>query len=91
MFGRTPGALVDSHLIELLNPPPAAGMDFSWVKPGVTVWDWRIDGAKVDGFKYEMSLPSWKRMVDFAAENGIATSCWTRIGMARNSATTPIR
>ena len=71
MFGRTPGAMVDSHLIELLNPPPAAGMDFSWVKPGVAVWDWRINGAKVDGFKYEMSLPSWKRMVDFAAENHI--------------------
>jgi len=72
MFGRTPGALVDSHLIELLNPPPATGMDFSWVKPGVAVWDWRINGAKVDGFKYEMSLPSWQRMVDFAAENRIA-------------------
>lgn len=71
MFGRTPGSLVDSHLIELLNPPPPAGMDFSWVKPGVTLWDWRIDGAKVDGFHYEMSLPSWKRMVDFAAENRI--------------------
>ncbi|HEY0946513.1 MAG TPA: glycoside hydrolase family 97 catalytic domain-containing protein, partial [Opitutaceae bacterium] len=71
MFGRNPGALVDSHLIELLNPPPPAGMDFSWVKPGVTVWDWRIDGATVEGFRYEMSLPSWKRMVDFAAENRI--------------------
>jgi alpha-glucosidase len=72
MVGRTPGALVDSHLIELLNPPPPADMDFSWVKPGVAVWDWRIDGAKVDGFHYEMSLPSWRRMVDFAAENRIA-------------------
>ena len=41
------------------------------MKPGVAVWDWRINGAKVDGFKYEMSLPSWKRMVDFAAENHI--------------------
>ncbi len=71
MFGRTPGTLVDSHLIELLNPPPPAGMDFSWVKPGVALWDWRINGAQVDGFKYEMSLPSWKRMVDFAAENRI--------------------
>jgi alpha-glucosidase len=71
MFGRTPGALVDSHLIELLNPPPPVDIDFSWVKPGVTVWDWRINGAKVDGFRYEMSLPSWKRMVDFAAENRI--------------------
>ena len=71
LFGRNPGVLVDSHLIELLNPPPAEGLDFSWVKPGVAVWDWRINGAQVDGFKYEMSYPSWVRMVDFAAENSI--------------------
>jgi alpha-glucosidase len=69
LFGRTPGSMVDSHLIELLNPPPAPDLDFSWVKPGVAVWDWRINGAQVDGFTYGMSLPSWKRMVDFAAEN----------------------
>jgi alpha-glucosidase len=68
-FGQTPGALVDSHLIELLNPDPVG--DFSWVKPGVCVWDWRIDGAQVDGFKYGMNLPSWLRMVDFASSNGI--------------------
>ena len=43
-FGTTPGAMVDSHLIELLNPDPTG--DFSWVKPGVCTWDWRIDGAK---------------------------------------------
>ena len=72
LFGRSPGALVDSHLIELLNPPPAAGMNFDWVKPGVAAWDWRINGAQADGFKYEMSLPSWKRMVDFAAENHLS-------------------
>jgi alpha-glucosidase len=63
--------LIDAHLLELLNPEPAAGADFSWVKPGVAVWDWRINGAKANGFTYEMSLPSWKRMVDFAATNGI--------------------
>lgn len=68
-FGRTPGAMVDSHLVELLNPP--AQGDFSWVKPGVAVWDWRINGAQIDGFKYGMNYPSWIRMVDFAAENGI--------------------
>jgi len=68
-FGQTPGALVDSHLIELLNPDPVG--DFSWVKPGVCVWDWRIDGAEADGFKYRMNLPSWLRMVDFAASNGV--------------------
>jgi alpha-glucosidase len=69
LFGKTPGKLVDSHLIELLNPEPQG--DFSWVKPGVAVWDWRIDGAKIDGFTYSMSYPSWVRMVDFAAENNI--------------------
>ncbi len=68
-FGETPGVMVDSHLIELLNPSPAG--DFSWVKPGVAVWDWRINGAKVPGFTYSMSLPSWLRMVDFSAANGI--------------------
>lgn len=68
-FGNTPGAMVDSHLIELLNPDPAG--DFSWVKPGVAVWDWRINGAEIPGFKYGMNLPSWRRMVDFAAVNGI--------------------
>ncbi|MDP2890990.1 MAG: glycoside hydrolase family 97 N-terminal domain-containing protein [Bacteroidota bacterium] len=69
LCGKTPGAMVDSHLIELLNP--AAEGDFSWVKPGVAVWDWRIDGAQIDGFTYTMSYPSWIRMVDFAAENNI--------------------
>lgn len=70
MTGKTPGALVDSHLIELLNPNPDPQMDFSWVKPGVAVWDWRIDGAEWEGFTYSMSFPSWIKMVDFAAEQG---------------------
>lgn len=69
LCGKTPGTMVDSHLIELLNPPSVG--DFSWVKPGVAVWDWRIDGAQIDGFTYSMSYPSWVRMVDFAAENNI--------------------
>ena len=70
MSGKTPGALVDSHLLELLNSDPAPEMDFSWVKPGVAVWDWRIDGAVWDGFTYSMSYPSWVKMVDFAAAQG---------------------
>lgn len=69
LYGNKPGKMVDSHLIELLNPDPT--MDFSWVKPGMAVWDWRINGAKTDdGFTYGMSYPSWIRMVDFAAEQG---------------------
>jgi len=70
MVGRTPGELVDSHLLELLNPE--AQGDFSWVRPGVDLWDWRIDGATspVDGYKYRMDYPSWVKMIDFASEQG---------------------
>lgn len=68
MVGKTPGDLVDSHLLELLNPE--ADGDFSWVTPGVDLWDWRIDGAVWDGYHYGMNYDSWVRMVDFAAQNG---------------------
>ena len=68
MVGKTPGDLVDSHLLELLNPEPQD--DFSWVRPGVYLWDWRIDGAVWEGYHYGMNYDSWTRMIDFAAEQG---------------------
>ncbi len=68
MVANAPGGLVDSHLLELLNPQ--ADGDFSWVTPGVDLWDWRIDGAVWDGYRYGMNYDSWVRMVDFAAEQG---------------------
>lgn len=68
MVGRTPGDLVDSHLLELLNPEPEG--DFSWVRPGIYLWDWRIDGAVWDGYHYGMNYDSWTRMIDFAASQG---------------------
>lgn len=67
---KTPGGMVDSHLLELLNPEPQG--DFSWVRPGVAVWDWRINGAVWDGYTYRMDYPSWVRMIDFAAEQGFS-------------------
>lgn len=70
MAADRPGKLVDSHLLELLNPDPEPGTDFSWVKPGVYVWDWRINGAVTDRFTYAMNYQSWVRMVDFAAAEG---------------------
>lgn len=70
MFGRKPGDLVDSHVIELLNPE--AEGDFSWVRPGVNLWDWRIDGAIWEDYHYGMNYDSWVRMVDFAARNGFS-------------------
>ena len=68
MVGETPGDLVDSHLLELLNPDPWG--DFSWVRPGVYLWDWRIDGAVWEGYHYGMNYESWVKMIDFAAEEG---------------------
>lgn len=68
MCGDKIGELVDSHLLELLNPAPQD--DFSWVKPGVATWDWRIDGALWNGYKYGMNYESWKRMIDFSARQG---------------------
>lgn len=68
MVGQTPGDLVDSHLLELLNPEPKG--DFSWVRPGVYLWDWRIDGAVWEGYHYGMNYDSWVKMIDFAAEQG---------------------
>ena len=70
MCADAPGGLVDSHLIELLNPEPDG--DFSWVKPGVALWDWRIDGAVWEGYHYGMNYDSWTRMIDFAAEQGFS-------------------
>ena len=58
--------------MELLNPEPSGEYDFSWVKPGVALWDWRMNGAQWEGFNYTMSYPSWERAVDFAAEQGFA-------------------
>jgi len=71
MFGTSPGELVDSEVLMNLNPPTQL-KETSWIKPGVCFWDWRAWGHKTDdGFTYELSLPSWKRFVDFAEETDV--------------------
>ncbi len=42
---RSMTALVNSDLLTNLCPPPAAGSDFSWVKPGRSLWQWWSVGA----------------------------------------------
>ena len=72
LHGRTPGVLVDSHLLELLNPPPPDGMNFDWVRPGSATWVWRVHGARADDYVYDrMDDHAWVRMVDFAAKHGL--------------------
>ncbi|AKP53182.1 glycoside hydrolase family 97 protein [Cyclobacterium amurskyense] len=71
MLGEKVGDLVESDLLVNLNEP-SKNQDFSWVKPGKSLWDWRVLGYKAaDGFEYELNTASHKRMIDFAAENNI--------------------
>ncbi len=66
-----PGGLIESSLIVNLNEPSEI-KDETWIRPGKTMWDWRIHGAHADdGFEYGMTTESYLRYIDFAAENGI--------------------
>ncbi|BCX46181.1 alpha-glucosidase [Haloferula helveola] len=71
VIGDTPGCLVDADLLENLNPPCAID-DPSWIRPGVTFWDWRTWGYEApDGFSYGLDMASWKRFIDYASETGV--------------------
>lgn len=59
----------NKHLCQSLNEP--AQGDFSWVHPGISLWDWRVKGCTFDGLTYGMDTRSLKRYVDFAARNGL--------------------
>ncbi|GIZ09700.1 glycoside hydrolase family 97 protein [Flavobacterium sp. UMI-01] len=44
----------------------------SWIKPGLTLWDWRVHGYQAkDGFTYGINNESYYRFIDFAAANNI--------------------
>jgi len=53
-----------NDIIVNLNPPPEEGLDFSWVKPGATSWDWWVESN--NSLSTELTI----RLVDFAAEMG---------------------
>lgn len=46
--------------------------DFSWVKPGISMWDWRVRGCTFKDFTYEMNTSSLKHFVDFSSANGLS-------------------
>jgi alpha-glucosidase len=71
LIGHEPGDLLLAPLLYCLNPPcQIASAD--WVQPGLAMWDWRAWGARTrDGFIYELDMPSWRRLVDFAARTGV--------------------
>ncbi|WP_206753300.1 glycoside hydrolase family 97 protein [Lentimonas sp. CC10] len=70
-IAERPTTLIESSLLVNLNEPCKIE-DTSWIKPGVTMWDWRNHGAVADdGFEYHIDTASYIRYIDFAAEAGV--------------------
>jgi len=71
IVGKKIGDLLESNMIANLNEPSKID-DLSWIKPGKSMWDWRVWGYKAkDGFEYGLNTISHKRLIDFAAKNNI--------------------
>ena len=71
MLGNRPGDLIESDLLVNLNESCKIE-DTSWIKPGKSMWDWRVWGYKAaDGFVYGLNTVSHKRFIDFASKNNI--------------------
>ena len=71
LVGEEAGDLVTNTVpINLATPSKLENAD--WVKPGKTLWDWRVHGFTApDGFVYGIDTESYKRFIDFADEKGI--------------------
>lgn len=60
MLADSPGKLIESELIQNLNPPCAL-QDAGWIKPGMSAWDnWWSGDVKMD-------MPTIKKYIDLAS------------------------
>lgn len=71
--------LLEKNLGDLLTNPlplnvaaPCALPETDWVKAGLGLWDWRVHGYDNGDFKYGIDTRSYLRLIDFAAEQGLA-------------------
>ena len=73
VVARRDADLLASDMVTRLAPAPAAGADYSWVKPGKVVWDywanWNLEGVD---FVAGRNDATFRYHVDFAARNGFA-------------------
>lgn len=72
LITRDDRKIPENTMSERLAPQNVIG-DVSWVKPGLTCWDWLNGipyGPDVD-FKSGINLETYKYFVDFAARNGV--------------------
>jgi alpha-glucosidase len=63
MIGETPGALIESEIIQNLNDPCII-KDPSWINPGMSAWDHWWSG------EVKMEMPVIKQYIDLASSMG---------------------
>ena len=68
MVADDPGRLVESNLLDDLNPPNRLE-DTSWIHPGKASWNWWVNDADKNG-NPAYTTENMKYYVDFAAESG---------------------
>ena len=70
MIADSPGRLLESQIVNNLNPPPAFA-DTSWIKPGKASWDWWSGPYDENvNFKPGKNFETSKHYVDFSAQSG---------------------
>lgn len=69
LIGDRPGTLMESNVIESLNPDSEIA-DTSWIHPGRSSWDWWNGSIGPDG-KPAYTTTTMKYYVDFAAKQGL--------------------
>lgn len=70
MLGSSPGALIESTLIENLNPPSTIA-DTSWIRPGKSAWDWWSNRRAPDVPNAGMNTATMQRYIDSAHALGL--------------------
>ncbi|GAC13117.1 hypothetical protein GLIP_0471 [Aliiglaciecola lipolytica E3] len=69
-IGDKAGDLLTSQ--SLINLSPANQIeDISWIKPGKSLWDWRVRGDQYGDHTYALDNESLHRMIDFAAKSNM--------------------
>ena len=71
MIADQPARFIESDILQNLNEPCALE-DVSWIKPGVSAWDWWWCGSYAPdaGFKLGSNTKTMKYFIDFAADMG---------------------
>jgi alpha-glucosidase len=71
MIADQPARFIESDLLQNLNEPCALE-DVSWIRPGISAWDWWWCGSYAPdaGFKLGSNTPTMKYFIDFAARMG---------------------